>query len=261
MKINRSLLSLNSCVIAVASAAVLLAASARAEILIYDTFDNDAANSPLAGNLPSDYGTSQWAAYGDGQFAYTTAAGGAVSLNPVPNANPSLIRSAGNYIPIPTTNGIVSISADITLGLDANAWAGLNVVVNGSPYGSLLGLLNTTGTLQLIGLFGTTPIATSAPVDNFNIASTYNIDLRINTLDNTASMFANGVQMIAPTALGYTIGSISNTGFFAGGSSYPNGTLDNYMVQTVPEPSTALFVLAGVAGWVVVSRLRRKSVA
>jgi hypothetical protein len=78
------------------------------------------------------------------------------------------------------------------------------------------------------------------------VAHLYSITLdttAINSADWTASYSVNGNQVIAPTRLGYNP-TINYVGF---GADATGGTIDNFSLTVVPEPSTYALVVGGIA--------------
>jgi hypothetical protein len=72
----------------------------------------------------------------------------------------------------------------------------------------------------------------------------------LNSADWTASYSVDGNQVIAPTRLGYNptinyVGFASNDAF---------GTIDNFSLTVVPEPSTYALVLGGIATLLLIRR-------
>jgi hypothetical protein len=78
------------------------------------------------------------------------------------------------------------------------------------------------------------------------VAHVYSITLDTtagNSANWTASYSVDGTQVIAPTALGYNP-TINYVGFGADASA---GTIDNFSLTVVPEPSTYALVVGGIA--------------
>ncbi len=238
----------------------LAAASARAVTLVEDNFENRTAGALLAGTLPDEVGANPWSNFGDGQAARTNA--GSASLIPASGAGG--VPTAGGYVALPVYTGILSISADITMGVGANGSVGINVASGGSPYGALLLNLNTDGSISMHSQAANIYLGASSLIVGFDLANTYRLELRYDYSTLTASGYVNGVQMLSPRDIMFDAGVAGGAGFFAQGTEYPNGgTLDNFLVTAnpVPEPSVVALLVAGMAGWLVVTRVRRKSVA
>ena len=78
-------------------------------------------------------------------------------------------------------------------------------------------------------------------------AHLYSITLNTTALNSanwTVSYSVDGTQVIAPTALGYTP-TINYVGFGSGDAT--GGTIDNFSLTVVPEPSTYALVVGGIA--------------
>jgi len=73
----------------------------------------------------------------------------------------------------------------------------------------------------------------------------------LNSADWTVSYSVDGTQVIAPTALGYNQ-VIEYVGFASGPAI--GGTIDNFSLTVVPEPSTYALVLGGIATLLLIRR-------
>jgi hypothetical protein len=85
------------------------------------------------------------------------------------------------------------------------------------------------------------------------VAHVYSISLNttaINSADWTASYSVDGNQVIAPTRLGYNP-TINYVGF---GNDATGGTISNFSLTVVPEPSTYALVLGGIATLLLIRR-------
>jgi hypothetical protein len=86
------------------------------------------------------------------------------------------------------------------------------------------------------------------------VAHLYSITLdttALNSANWTVSYSVNGNQVIAPTALGYNP-VIEYVGFGSGDAT--GGTISNFSLTVVPEPSTYALVLGGIATLLLIRR-------
>ncbi len=236
---------------------VQAASPAHAVTLIQDTFTGP-AGSNVAGTTPSIVGSpTQWTAWSDSplQTAYITSpTPGAVSLAGTAGA------SAGNVIAIGSivTYSSVTVSADISLGSSATAFGGINLAGDASsPFGLMLAFIDSNGSVQLYKNYAGSNLG-SGSISGFSLTSTYNLALEYNPLSATASVYVNGAAVISNVAVGSLVDTVSKAGFMGYENGLPSGTLDNFTVTAVPEPSSA--ALLGAMG-VFAIMLRRRIAA
>lgn len=244
-------------ILAVSLAAACALTSAQAATLYFDNFDGDGATN-VAGTTPDTTMTvagspATWVANGNTTFKA--------------NGDATGLTTGGIYLPfVPTAGSIYTLSADITNitnpapGANANDWIALGFTKGAGNttfnFNGALGLGDalirlTRGNNQGQYFAGvqtgnqtnfTTPTGTLAVAITLD-ASDANSALWTQSLSINGSVVA--LNSNQPTA-GNSFADITHVGL--GSINTAVGTVDNFSLTSVPEPSVALLGGIGVIG-------------